>query len=47
MWTITGGQAKGYYIDLTINGASVKVELDMGASVSVKSNQQWKRMFVK
>ena len=30
IWTITGGQTEGYYIHLTINGASVKMELDTG-----------------
>ena len=45
IWTITGGQTEGYYIHLTINGASVKMELDTGAAVSVMSDQQWKRMF--
>ena len=41
----SGGQAEGYYIHLTINGASVKMELDTGVAVSVMSDQQWKRMF--
>ena len=45
IWTITGGQAEGYYIHLTINSAPVKMELDTGAAVSVMCDQQWKRMF--
>ena len=47
IWTITGGQAEGYYIYLTINGAPVMMALDMGAAVSVMSDQKWKRMFGK
>ena len=38
IWTITGGQAEGYYIHLTINGAPVMMELDTGAAVSVMSD---------
>ena len=38
IWTIIGGQAEGYYIHLTINGAPVMMELDMGAAVSVMSD---------
>ena len=45
IWTITGGQAEGYYIHLTINSAPVKMELDTGAAVSVMYDQQWKQMF--
>ena len=45
IWTITGGQAEGYYIHLTINSAPVKMELDTGAAVSVMCDQQWKQVF--
>ena len=45
--TIMGGQTEEYYIHLTINGAPVKMELDTGATVSVISDQQWKKMFGK
>ena len=47
IWTIIGGQVEGYYIHLTINGAPVMMELDMGTAVSVMSDQKWKRMFGK
>ena len=43
--TITGGLTEGYQVHLKLNNKPTKMELDMGAAVSVMSHQQWSRMF--
>ena len=40
IWTITGGQAEGYHMDLKLDQIPITIELDAGTAVSVMSEQQ-------
>ena len=45
IWVITGGHKEGYRLQVLINGKSVQMELDTGATVSVISEHEWKKLF--
>ena len=45
LWTISGDHKEGYHVNLQINGKHIHMELDMGAAVSVISEQQWNQLF--
>jgi len=45
-WALTGGHKEGYHLQASINGKPLQMELDTGATISVISEYEWKKLFL-